>query len=154
MSGFQRRAHDPGADVRPDESCAFHRDRDVRLRPVGYVAISGWAPYASFMNSMAFARFARVTTSGDSAVHSWASSPRKAVSAGLVRIHGRARGRSAWRAGDGVGHGQRGVRRDQVPSVATAATITGVALPETKRHGYSRPVGHRHAGHRGHAGQF
>jgi C4-dicarboxylate transporter, DctM subunit len=104
----------------------------------GYVMQTGWTPYANFMNSMAFARFASYDLSviplfilmGQFATQGGIS---KALFAFTAAVVGRLRGGLAMAAvmasaafGSICGS-----------SVATAATITGVALPEMKRHGYS-----------------
>ncbi|MFM8866619.1 MAG: TRAP transporter large permease [Limnohabitans sp.] len=105
---------------------------------VGYLMQSGWAPYASFINSQAFARFASYDLSviplfilmGNFATQGGIS---KALFQFAAAIMGRFKGGLAMAAvlasaafGSICGS-----------SVATAATITGVALPEMKRHGYS-----------------
>ena len=105
---------------------------------IGYVLQTGWLPYANNMNSMAFARFASYDLSviplfilmGQFATQGGISKALFAFTAALV---GRLRGGLAMAAvmasaafGSICGS-----------SVATAATITGVALPEMKRHGYS-----------------
>ncbi len=105
---------------------------------VGYLMQSGWAPYASFLNSQAFARFASYDLSviplfilmGNFATQGGIS---KALFQFAAAIMGRFKGGLAMAAvlasaafGSICGS-----------SVATAATITGVALPEMKRHGYS-----------------
>jgi C4-dicarboxylate transporter, DctM subunit len=105
---------------------------------LGYVLQTGWAPYASFMNSMAFARFASYDLSviplfilmGQFATQGGIS---KALFEFTATITARMRGGLAMAAvaasaAFGAICGS---------SVATAATITGVALPEMKRHGYS-----------------
>jgi len=105
---------------------------------VGYLMQSGWAPYASFLNSQAFARFASYDLSviplfilmGNFATQGGIS---KALFQFAAAIMGRFKGGLAMAAvlasaGFGSICGS---------SVATAATITGVALPEMKRHGYS-----------------
>jgi tripartite ATP-independent transporter DctM subunit len=104
----------------------------------GYLLQTGWLPYANFMNSMAFARFASYDLSviplfilmGQFATQGGIS---KALFEFTAAIVGRLRGGLAMAAvmasaafGSICGS-----------SVATAATITGVALPEMKRHGYS-----------------
>ena len=104
----------------------------------GYLLQTGWAPYANFMNSMAFARFASYDLSviplfilmGQFATQGGISKSLFDFTASLV---GRLRG----------GLGMAAVMASAAfgaicgSSVATAATITGVALPEMKRHGYS-----------------
>src|SRR3954464_16043674 len=104
----------------------------------GYITQAGWGPYANFMNSMAFARFASYDLSviplfilmGQFATQGGISKSLFDFTASLV---GRLRG----------GLGMAAVMASAAfgaicgSSVATAATITGVALPEMKRHGYS-----------------
>lgn len=104
----------------------------------GYLMQSGWGPYASFINTQAFARFASYDLSviplfilmGNFATQGGISKALFQFAAGIM---GRFKGGLAMAAvlasaafGSICGS-----------SVATAATITGVALPEMKRHGYS-----------------
>jgi C4-dicarboxylate transporter, DctM subunit len=105
---------------------------------IGYVMQTGWAPYANFMNSMAFARFASYDLSviplfilmGQFATQGGIS---KALFEFTAAITGRMRGGLAMAAV--MASAAFGAICGS--SVATAATITGVALPEMKRHGYS-----------------
>lgn len=105
---------------------------------VGYVMQTGWLPYANFMNSMAFARFASYDLSviplfilmGQFATQGGIS---KALFEFTAAITGRLRGGLAMAAV--MASAAFGAICGS--SVATAATITGVALPEMKRHGYS-----------------
>jgi C4-dicarboxylate transporter, DctM subunit len=105
---------------------------------VGYVAQAGWAPLSSFLNTQAFARFASYDLSviplfilmGNFATQGGIS---KALFGFAAAVMGRFKGGLAMAAvlasaafGSICGS-----------SVATAATITSVALPEMKRHGYS-----------------
>jgi tripartite ATP-independent transporter DctM subunit len=105
---------------------------------VGYIMQTGWAPFSNFLNSAAFARFASYDLSviplfilmGHFATQGGISKALFQFAAGVM---GRFRGGLAMAAvlasaafGSICGS-----------SVATAATITGVALPEMKRHGYS-----------------
>ena len=105
---------------------------------LGYVTQTGWAPFASFLNSQAFARFAGYDLSviplfilmGHFATKGGISKSLFEFAAGVM---GRFRGGLAMAsllacAAFGAISGS---------SVATAATITGVALPEMQRHGYS-----------------
>ena len=105
---------------------------------IGYVTQTGWAPFASFMNSQAFARFAGYDLSviplfilmGNFATKGGIS---KSLFAFAASVMGGFKGGLAMAsllacAAFGAISGS---------SVATAATITGVALPEMKRHGYS-----------------
>jgi C4-dicarboxylate transporter DctM subunit len=105
---------------------------------VGYVLQTGWLPYANFMNSMAFARFASYDLSviplfilmGQFATQGGIS---KALFEFTAAIVGRLRGGLAMAAV--MASAAFGAICGS--SVATSATITGVALPEMKRHGYS-----------------
>ena len=105
---------------------------------IGYVTQAGWAPFASFLNSQAFARFAGYDLSviplfilmGHFATKGGISKSLFEFAAGVM---GRFKGGLAMAsllacAAFGAISGS---------SVATAATITGVALPEMQRHGYS-----------------
>ena len=104
----------------------------------GYVVQAGWGPLSSFLNTQAFARFASYDLSviplfilmGNFATQGGIS---KALFGFAAAVMGRFRGGLAMAAvlasaafGSICGS-----------SVATAATITSVALPEMKRHGYS-----------------
>jgi C4-dicarboxylate transporter DctM subunit len=104
----------------------------------GYVMQAGWSPLASFLNTQAFARFASYDLSviplfilmGNFATQGGIS---KALFGFASIVMGRFRGGLAMAsvlacAAFGAICGS---------SVATAATITSVALPEMKRHGYS-----------------
>ena len=105
---------------------------------VGYVLQAGWQPYASFMNTMTFARFASYDLSviplfilmGQFATQGGISKALFAFTAGVM---GRFKGGLAMAAV--LASAAFGAICGS--SVATAATITGVALPEMKRHGYS-----------------
>ena len=105
---------------------------------IGYVTQTGWAPFASFLNTQAFARFAGYDLSviplfilmGHFATKGGISKSLFEFAAGVM---GRFKGGLAMAsllacASFGAISGS---------SVATAATITGVALPEMQRHGYS-----------------
>ena len=105
---------------------------------IGYVTQSGWGPFASFLNSQAFARFAGYDLSviplfilmGQFATKGGISKSLFEFAAGVM---GRFKGGLAMAsllacAAFGAISGS---------SVATAATITSVALPEMQRHGYS-----------------
>ena len=105
---------------------------------IGYVTQSGFAPFASFMNDQAFARFAGYDLSviplfilmGNFATKGGIS---KSLFAFAATVMGGFKGGLAMAsllacAAFGAISGS---------SVATAATITGVALPEMERHGYS-----------------
>ena len=105
---------------------------------VAYVIQTGWMPYANFMNSMAFARFASYDLSviplfilmGHFATQGGISKSLFEFTAAVV---GGLRGGLAMAAV--MASAAFGAICGS--SVATAATITGVALPEMKRHGYS-----------------
>ena len=105
---------------------------------LGYLIQTGWGPYSSFLNNLVFARFASYDLSviplfilmGHFATQGGIS---KALFQFAASVMGRFKGGLAMAAvlasaafGSICGS-----------SVATAATITGVALPEMKRHGYS-----------------
>ena len=105
---------------------------------IGYVTQTGWTPFASFLNTQAFARFAGYDLSviplfilmGHFATKGGISKSLFEFAAGVM---GRFKGGLAMAsllacAAFGAISGS---------SVATAATITGVALPEMQRHGYS-----------------
>jgi tripartite ATP-independent transporter DctM subunit len=105
---------------------------------VGYVTQAGWLPLASFLNTQTFARFASYDLSviplfilmGNFATQGGIS---KALFEFAAAVMGRFRGGLAMAgvlacAAFGAICGS---------SVATAATITSVALPEMRRHGYS-----------------
>lgn len=105
---------------------------------VGYLMQTNWANYVSFMNSMAFARFASYDLSviplfilmGQFATQGGIS---KALFAFTAAVMGRFKGGLAMAAV--LASAAFGAICGS--SVATAATVTGVALPEMKRHGYS-----------------
>ena len=105
---------------------------------IGYLMQSGWGAYSNFLNTQAFARFASYDLSviplfilmGHFATQGGIS---RALFQFAASVMGRFKGGLAMAAvlasaafGSICGS-----------SVATAATITGVALPEMKRHGYS-----------------
>ena len=105
---------------------------------IGYLMQAGWLPLANFLNSQAYARFASYDLSviplfilmGNFATQGGIS---KALFAFASALMARVRGGLAMAsvmasAAFGAICGS---------SVATAATITSVALPEMKRHGYS-----------------
>ena len=105
---------------------------------IGYITQTGWSPFASFLNTQAFARFAGYDLSviplfilmGHFATKGGISKSLFEFAAGVM---GRFKGGLAMAsllacAAFGAISGS---------SVATAATITGVALPEMQRHGYS-----------------
>ncbi|HZV92674.1 MAG TPA: TRAP transporter large permease, partial [Caldimonas sp.] len=105
---------------------------------IGYVTQAGWAPYSNFLNEEAFARFASYDLSviplfilmGHFASQGGIS---KALFAFASVVMGRFRGGLAMAAV--LASGAFGAICGS--SIATAATITTVALPEMRRHGYS-----------------
>jgi len=105
---------------------------------VGYVAQAGWMPFSNFLNAQAFARFASYDLSviplfilmGNFASQGGIS---KALFEFASVVMGRFRGGLAMAAV--LASGAFGAICGS--SVATAATITSVALPEMRRHGYS-----------------
>jgi C4-dicarboxylate transporter, DctM subunit len=105
---------------------------------IGYVAQTGWMPLANFLNTQSYARFASYDLSviplfilmGHFATQGGLSRALFQFAAGAM---GRFKGGLAMAAvfacaAFGAICGS---------SVATAATVTSVALPEMKRHGYS-----------------
>jgi C4-dicarboxylate transporter DctM subunit len=105
---------------------------------LGYVVQAGWLPFSNFLNTQAFARFASYDLSviplfilmGHFATKGGIS---KALFEFAAAVMGRFKGGLAMAsllacAAFGAISGS---------SVATAATITSVALPEMRRHGYS-----------------
>ncbi|MEN9630695.1 MAG: hypothetical protein RJA10_3923 [Pseudomonadota bacterium] len=105
---------------------------------VGYVSQAGWGPLSNFLNTQAFARFASYDLSviplfilmGNFATQGGIS---RALFEFAAAVMGRFKGGLAMAsvlacAAFGAICGS---------SVATAATITSVALPEMRRHGYS-----------------
>lgn len=105
---------------------------------VGYVMQAGWAPLANFLNTQAFARFASYDLSviplfilmGHFATQGGIS---KALFEFASAVMSRFRGGLAMASV--LACGAFGAISGS--SVATAATITSVALPEMRRHGYS-----------------
>ena len=105
---------------------------------VGYVAQAGWGPLSSFLNTQAFARFASYDLSviplfilmGNFASQGGIS---KALFEFASVVMARFKGGLAMAAV--MASAAFGAICGS--SVATAATITSVALPEMKRHGYS-----------------
>jgi len=105
---------------------------------IGYVMQAGWSPFSSFLNTQAFARFASYDLSviplfilmGHFATQGGISKALFQFAASLMRHFkgGLAMASVLACAAFGAICGS---------SVATAATITSVALPEMKRHGYS-----------------
>ena len=105
---------------------------------IGYVAQAGWAPFANFLNAQAFARFASYDLS---VIPLFILMGNFASQGGISRslfefassVMARFRGGLAMAAV--LASGAFGAICGS--SVATAATITSVALPEMRRHGYS-----------------
>lgn len=104
----------------------------------GYAVQAGWTPLASFLNTQAYARFASYDLSviplfilmGNFATQGGIS---KALFEFASTVTGRFRGGLAM----GAVMASAGFGAICGSSVATAATITSVALPELKRQGYS-----------------
>lgn len=104
----------------------------------GYVLQAGWLPLGSFLNTQAFARFASYDLSviplfilmGNFATQGGIS---RALFAFAAAVMGRFKGGLAM--GAVLACAAFGAICGS--SVATAATITQVALPEMRRHGYS-----------------
>ncbi|WP_309682181.1 TRAP transporter large permease subunit [Polaromonas sp.] len=104
----------------------------------GYVMQTGWGPFSSFLNTQAFARFASYDLSviplfilmGHFATQGGIS---RALFKFAAAFMGRFKGGLAMAAV--LASAAFGAICGS--SVATAATITSVALPEMKRHGYS-----------------
>ncbi|MFM1939617.1 MAG: hypothetical protein RLY32_1359 [Pseudomonadota bacterium] len=104
----------------------------------GYVMQTGWPGFSNYLNAQAFARFASYDLSviplfilmGNFATQGGISRALFAFAAGITRSFkgGMAMAAVLASAAFGAICGS---------SVATAATITGVALPELRRHGYS-----------------
>jgi tripartite ATP-independent transporter DctM subunit len=104
----------------------------------GYVWLAGWLPLASYLKNAAFGRFAVYDLSvvplfllmGNFATHGGLSRALFGAAAGLI---GHFRGGMAM-AGIGACAGFGAICGS---SLATAATMGQVALPELRRHGYS-----------------
>ncbi len=104
----------------------------------GYLLQAGWLPLSSFLNTQAFARFASYDLSviplfilmGNFATQGGISKALFEVAAALM---------SGFRGGLAMASVVACAAFGAIcgSSVATAATITSVALPEMKRHGYS-----------------
>ena len=105
---------------------------------LGYVLKAGWLPLAGFLNAQAFARFASYDLSviplfilmGNFATQGGLSRALFQVAASLMR---------GFRGGLAMASVMACAAFGAIcgSSVATAATITQVALPEMRRHGYS-----------------
>ncbi len=105
---------------------------------VGYVLQAGWLPLANFLNTQAFARFASYDLSviplfilmGNFATQG-------GISKALFEVASSAMSR--FKGGLAMAAVMACAAFGAIcgSSVATAATITSVALPEMKRHGYS-----------------
>jgi len=104
----------------------------------GYVLQTGWSPLAHFLNNQVFARFASYDLSviplfllmGHLAAQSGMSKALFALASGLL---------ARFRGGLAMAAVLASAAFGSIcgSSVATAATITSVALPEMRRHGYS-----------------
>lgn len=105
---------------------------------VGYVMQAGWLPLANFLNTQAYARFASYDLSviplfllmGNFATQGGIS---RALFEFAAAVMGRFKGGLAM----GAVLASAAFGAICGSSVATAATITSVALPEMRRHGYS-----------------
>jgi C4-dicarboxylate transporter, DctM subunit len=105
---------------------------------VGYVLQAGWLPLASFLNTQAFARFASYDLSviplfilmGNFATQGGISRSLFEFAASIM---------SRFKGGLAMGAVMACAAFGAIcgSSVATAATITQVALPEMRKHGYS-----------------
>jgi C4-dicarboxylate transporter, DctM subunit len=105
---------------------------------VGYVLQAGWLPLASFLNTQAFARFASYDLSviplfilmGNFATQGGISRALFEFAAAIM---------SRFKGGLAMGAVMACAAFGAIcgSSVATAATITQVALPEMRKHGYS-----------------
>jgi C4-dicarboxylate transporter, DctM subunit len=105
---------------------------------IGYVLQAGWLPLANFLNTQAFARFASYDLSviplfilmGNFATQGGISKALFEVASAVM---------SRFRGGLAMAAVMASAAFGAIcgSSVATAATITSVALPEMKRHGYS-----------------
>ncbi len=104
----------------------------------GYVMQTGWAPFLNFLNTQAFARFASYDLS---VIPLFILMGHFATQGGISRALFRFA--AALMGGFKGGLAMASVLASAAfgaicgSSVATAATITSVALPEMKRHGYS-----------------
>ena len=104
----------------------------------GYVMQTGWGPFSSFLNAQAFARFASYDLS---VIPLFILMGHFATQGGISRALFRFA--AALMGGFKGGLAMASVLACAAfgaicgSSVATAATITSVALPEMKRHGYS-----------------
>ena len=104
----------------------------------GYVVQTGWAPFLNFLNAQAFARFASYDLS---VIPLFILMGHFATQGGISRALFRFA--AALMGGFKGGLAMASVLASAAfgaicgSSVATAATITSVALPEMKRHGYS-----------------
>jgi C4-dicarboxylate transporter, DctM subunit len=105
---------------------------------IGYVAQTGWLPLANFLNTQSYARFASYDLS---------VIPLFILMGHFATQGGLSRALFQFAAG-AMGRFKGGLAMASVfacaafgaicgSSVATAATVTSVALPEMKRHGYS-----------------
>ncbi|RZL06756.1 MAG: TRAP transporter large permease subunit, partial [Rubrivivax sp.] len=105
---------------------------------IGYVMQTGWLPFASFLNNQAFARFASYDLS---VIPLFILMGHFATQGGISRslFQFAASVMSRFKGGLAMASVLACAAFGAIcgSSVATAATITGVALPEMKRHGYS-----------------
>ena len=105
---------------------------------VGYVLQAGWLPLASFLNTQAFARFASYDLS---VIPLFILMGNFATQGGISRalFQFAAAVMARFRGGLAMGSVMACAAFGAIcgSSVATAATITQVALPELRKHGYS-----------------
>ena len=105
---------------------------------IGYMLQTGWLPFANFLNTQAFARFAGYDLSVIPLFILMGHFATKGgISRSLFQFAAAAMGR--FRGGLAMASLLACAAFGAIcgSSVATAATITGVALPEMRRHGYS-----------------
>lgn len=104
----------------------------------GYVAQAGWLPLANFLNNAAFARFASYDLS---VIPLFILMGHFATQGGISKalFDTAARAMAGLRGGLAMAAVLASAAFGAIcgSSVATAATITSVALPEMRRHGYS-----------------
>ena len=104
---------------------------------IGYIMQAGLDPYFSFLNSQAFARFASYDLSVIPLFILMGHFATQGISRALFQFAAAVMG--GFRGGLAMAAVLACAAFGAIcgSSVATAATITGVALPEMKRHGYS-----------------
>ena len=105
---------------------------------LGYVVQTGWLPFANFLNTQAFARFASYDLSVIPLFILMGQLRHQGRHQQVaVRVCGCRDGALQGRAGDGLAAGLRGLRRDQRLVGGHRGHHHQVALPEMRRHGYS-----------------